>query len=353
MLFSFIIPVYNSKAYLTDCVVSLQKINAPNVSCEIVLIDDGSTDGSSQTCDELAANAARHVIKVYHTENKGVSAARNKGLRMATGDYVIFMDSDDTVEAEKLGGVLEQISVTPRIDVGVYGISFDYWLMGKCYRKDVVIPPYSGIVERETWMQQPQKLFEANVLSAIWNKIIRREILIAHGLSLRDDMIILEDLEFSLRVMGKCNNVLFFPEPVYHYVHMGNEDNAAKRVKRLKSISEVPDKLEPAIGAFLDGEDSGNLQMQKNNVLLSVYQNLLGDGVRLFSVREIREACQDFGFWIDRKGLLELISGKPSMMRYYEEKTLEIYLRSRYSVLRHRLANWVKLHVGDFRKWFR
>ena len=95
---SVIVPVYNVMAYLTRCVDSIRKQTYRNL--EILLVDDGSTDGSAGLCDELADSDPR--IRVIHQKNSGVSAARNAGIQEACGEYVLFTDSDDYVAVDYL-----------------------------------------------------------------------------------------------------------------------------------------------------------------------------------------------------------------------------------------------------------
>ena len=95
-LISIIVPVYNIKEYLPRCVDSLREQTYPNI--EILLVDDGSTDGTGALCDELAAKDER--IRVFHKENGGSSSARNIGLSKAQGEYIGFVDSDDYVEPD-------------------------------------------------------------------------------------------------------------------------------------------------------------------------------------------------------------------------------------------------------------
>ncbi len=93
--FSFIIPVYNTSAYLADCVKSALDQDYDRKRCEIILIDDGSTDDSGSLCDRLADQYP--MIKVFHQHNQGTAAARNLGLQNASGEYIIFLDSDDRI----------------------------------------------------------------------------------------------------------------------------------------------------------------------------------------------------------------------------------------------------------------
>lgn len=119
-LVSIIIPVYNTKPYLERCIQSIVHQTYKNL--EILLIDDGSTDGSSGLCDRFEEQYAN--IHVVHLENSGVSAARNRGLDIAQGAFILFIDSDDSVslnyvesfvrliyDADLIIGVIEDIYI--------------------------------------------------------------------------------------------------------------------------------------------------------------------------------------------------------------------------------------------------
>lgn len=93
---SIVIPVYNRKNFLTVCIKSLLAQSFEDF--EICLVDDGSTDGTGLLCDELAEKDTR--IRVLHVQNGGAAYARQKGVELATGEWVVFVDSDDTMPAE-------------------------------------------------------------------------------------------------------------------------------------------------------------------------------------------------------------------------------------------------------------
>ena len=102
-LVTVIVPVYNTARYLDACLGSLRELRYPNA--EILLVDDGSTDGSGEICRRYAAMDSR--FRVIHEENSGVSAARNAGLAQAKGAYIQFVDSDDTVAPDMTGNLVE------------------------------------------------------------------------------------------------------------------------------------------------------------------------------------------------------------------------------------------------------
>ncbi len=100
---SVVIPVYNVEAYLPQCIESV--VGQTYRDIEIILVDDGSTDGSGKICDEYAARDSR--IQVIHTENRGLSAARNKGVETSRSDYLSFLDSDDWMEPNAIETLLD------------------------------------------------------------------------------------------------------------------------------------------------------------------------------------------------------------------------------------------------------
>ena len=91
-----VVPVYNAEKYLTECLESIQRQTYSNI--EIILVDDGSKDSSPALCDAFQKKDNR--IKVVHKMNEGAGKSRNKGIEMATGDYILFVDSDDYIKSD-------------------------------------------------------------------------------------------------------------------------------------------------------------------------------------------------------------------------------------------------------------
>ena len=108
---SVIVPIYNTKPYLAECIESIldQKINVP---IEVLLIDDGSTDGCGDVCDKYAARDER--VRVIHQENQGLSAARNAGLAAADSEYLVFLDADDALRPGALQAALDAQNTAPQ-----------------------------------------------------------------------------------------------------------------------------------------------------------------------------------------------------------------------------------------------
>ena len=113
MMLSIIIPVYNVEKYLNDCLNSI--LTQSFADYEILLIDDGSTDGSPALCDEYAKNESR--IHVIHSQNKGVSNARNIGIEAANGEYFLFVDADDVLAGKDAIRDIMQFTKDPDVDM--------------------------------------------------------------------------------------------------------------------------------------------------------------------------------------------------------------------------------------------
>lgn len=111
---SIIIPVYNIVHYIERCVDSV--INQTFNNCEIIIVDDGSTDGGYEKCDNLAKKDKR--IKILHKINGGISEARNRGIEIATGDYLFFLDGDDYIEKNTIETLVNLLEIN-KADVSV------------------------------------------------------------------------------------------------------------------------------------------------------------------------------------------------------------------------------------------
>ena len=104
-MISVIIPVYNVEKYLNECLNSVCSQTFENL--EIILVDDGSTDDSSKICDEWSAKDSR--VRVIHQLNAGLSEARNSGLKYCKGDYILYIDSDDSIEEDLVESLMNLI----------------------------------------------------------------------------------------------------------------------------------------------------------------------------------------------------------------------------------------------------
>ncbi|WP_295579514.1 glycosyltransferase [uncultured Oscillibacter sp.] len=206
---SIIVPVYNAEKTIGRCVESI--LSQEYGDFELLLIDDGSTDGSGAACDAFAEQDAR--VRVLHQENSGVSQARNLGLSQARGTYLQFLDSDDwiTQDATK---ALVRAAETHRCDLV---ISDFYRVVGDrvSHKGDI---QEDGVLTREEYaahmMERPADFY----YGVLWNKLYRREIVERHHLRMSPEISWCEDFMFNLEYIRHAETFCAMQVPIYYYV---------------------------------------------------------------------------------------------------------------------------------------
>lgn len=300
MGYSFIIPMYNCRETLRACVESIR--TAALSQYEILLIDDGSTDGSGGLCDVLAEEFPE--IRVFHQKNAGVSAARNLGLREAKMDNILFVDGDDTVDGAALREILRAEG-----DLVIFGA------------EGVACHPVPGEVN---WRAEFENLFWENSLSPVWNKVYKKRILQDNSLYFREDLFLYEDLEFVLRYLVHCETVVNLPVAAYRYHPSGK---ASWRIKRLGRLSDFLRPIENALEALeLPGKTA-------DAVALGLYEILAREKIAVSNLAEIKEICADFQGWYEKSMKTSVVSRK-----MLGGRMLTLWLGSRWAKLRHALA---------------
>lgn len=336
MEYSFIIPVYNCKSYLTACVESIRAIGTS--AYEILLIDDGSTDGSGALCDALAQQHPE--VRVVHQPNAGASAARNRGIQESNGEKILFIDADDSLDADILRDVLAD-SRCNQADLVIYGLTFDYYYHGACYRRDPLFYSYDGLMSAEDWGQAFEDLFRQNSLSPLWNKVFKREILEKYQLRLNVNMFLYEDFEFVLRYMRHCGTIWNVPKAVYHYRQSEDEGNAKRRLARISTLPEFLKPIEESLFELRYG-NSTVTQIQTDAVLQQLYLTLAREKISTSDWKGIRQICRDFRQWSDQQELP--VEASKFQQRLLGEKVTALYFANKKTALRHKIAVWVKSH---------
>lgn len=216
--YSVIIPVYNVKEYLPKCVESALRQNT-SASFEILLVDDGSTDGSGALCDELACGDTR--IRVIHQSNKGASAARNTGLRAAKGEYILFLDSDDWWEPTLLA-MLDKL-ILEKADMVVFGYRMVYENGLGVLQKPAAIP------EGENGTTYLQRLFQCESLPLPfpWAYAYSRQLLLKNEVFYREELQVSEDFEFNMRAVPLAKKIVGTDKALYNYLQRGNSLTAS------------------------------------------------------------------------------------------------------------------------------
>lgn len=222
--FSIIVPVYNVKQYVGNCISSILAQTYPHF--ELILVDDGSTDESGKICDRYATQDDR--IKVIHQANGGVSRARNKGIEAATGQWICFIDSDDEVKPDWL----EHHALNTDADMLVQGM-LETYPGGET--RHIPVPDlyvkwedYQTLHVREYDLYSPIKCFKSEI---IWQNNLR----------FIEDMHAAEDLTFVLEFMSQSDSIRFIPYEGYVYNHQNS--TLTKRVYTTEQVLDWHNKI--------------------------------------------------------------------------------------------------------------
>ena len=235
-MISIIIPVYNVKEYINQCLQSV--LSQAYTDWECILVDDGSMDGSGDICDGYAKNDTR--FRVIHQVNQGVSSARNNGLKMAKGEFVCFIDSDDWVESSYLFNLYSQASET-NISLICGGFIREWG-----YKSESIYP--SKVYHFTIGKEQTNQFIEVfDYLYGPCCKLYTASVIKDNYITFPIDFSLGEDLLFNLNYINKCKNILVIPKTDYHYRH--NQNSLSTQLN--KTTFDVEYKLWKARKEFL------------------------------------------------------------------------------------------------------
>lgn len=229
---SVIVPVFQAEKFIQKCVQSI--INQTHKELEIILIDDGSIDGSLQICNELQEKDNR--IRVIHQENRGVSVTRNRGIREAAGEYILFVDADDIIEKNMIEYMLQK-AVETNSEIVICG--FDYVYEDKI---EIQIPvakedKYSKrYIYANFW-----EFYKGGILHNIGNKLYSKKLLEDNKILFNEYRPVLEDVQFCLDAIKVTDSVYICRDNFYKYIMQANQFSVQKRYRRnfYSSLQEV------------------------------------------------------------------------------------------------------------------
>lgn len=270
-LISIIIPVYNSEKYLVCCLESI--INQTYQNIEIILIDDGSKDGSSKICDEYARKDKR--IKVIHKQNNGAAAARNTGLDNASGEYIAFVDSDDYIE---LNMYQEMMKINQQYDCDLVlcdcykenestKIIFTHDIREGYYDKDMLYKEYFPTLLMTNSVDYPPTISNCVCL-------FKRKLIEENNLRYKEGMRFSEDLLFGSQAAYYTNSFYYMKNKAFYHYVLNNESVThtffSNKWIMMKSLYEY-------IKEFFGNVEDFDFSKQINISLLYFIYNCIGE----------------------------------------------------------------------------
>lgn len=322
--FSVIVPVFNKAAFLGCSFDSI--LSQLTDEDELILVDDGSVDGSERICDEYAERYRN--VKTIHQVNQGVSAARNNGIRVSSGQYLIFIDCDDTIEA---GLTDRAFSLMEDSKLMIFGMSFDYYSHDDLIRTEVLAYPEDCVYTRRQVSEKIGELFSTNSLSSACNKVFLGNVIRDNELFFNEKMYLYEDLDFVLKYLsfvpdGGLINIV--NHAYYHYRLSAEQANLVSRVSDLHKLMSNMNELKNGFDAFSSsGKDSSVADKLYMGIYLDlIYLHLIDSHDLKSSIKtlysEFKSADSHMKLEGNRKVIFDCIS-------HQNEKELEAFIRRR------------------------
>lgn len=323
---SFIIPVYNVEKYLRECVDSI--LGQLTAECEIILVDDGSTDGSGNICDEYANKTSQ--IKVVHQRNEGSAAARNKGLDLAEGDYIAFVDSDDYIAENCLKDILFWTRNAGADICFMQGKKF--FPNGKTQRLDAALDPE---------MLRKDKLSAIKYLSgqpkfpgSPCTKLFKKSMLQKNKLRFPEDRRLSEDLGFVLQCILKADSLDVLSIDYYFYRQLREGSNTNKVT--YKSYLGMKQFVEESVGLLTEKNQKpkGEIEKYAMSFVAYEYSILIWQYSRMKKENksEVLRFLKDY-YWVLPYGTSRKTRSVCAMTRFLgirgSSKVLDFYMRNR------------------------
>lgn len=276
-LISIVVPIYNAENYLQRCVDSILAQTYDDF--ELLLVNDGSCDGSLNICQRYAAEDSR--VRVIDKPNGGVSSARNMGIESATAEWVMFVDADDWIEPNTLELAVPYIGECDIVRLA--------WV---AHLPDVV--KNKRVMNAETPSQLLKQLLRRRTKLAIWGTLIRRDLFISNNIRFDASYNYAEDWLALLRVVCRCKSIKTLPEAfVYHYdmTNMAsciNNMSIAKMVCNIRLCHDIRPELPRKFIA-----DLRDTRLELYRLLVEAY----GYEATCDHIRAIRSKVDFFGVW--------------------------------------------------------
>lgn len=207
---SIILPVYNAEKTITTAVQSL--LNQKYKNYEIILINDGSLDNSDEICNKFSSEY--DCVKYYKFENHGVSYTRNYGISKATGDYIMFIDSDDEYKSNALEEIVKTLDKNDYelIVFGYERIHIEKNNKVKLMQTDFI--ELTGNITKKQFIEKMQKKF---LFNQIWNKVYKRNIIVNNNIKFDESIFSGEDYKFNINYMKVISNAVYIEKNLYKY----------------------------------------------------------------------------------------------------------------------------------------
>ena len=311
-LVSVLMPLYNKQAYVAEAITSVLNQTYPNI--ELIIIDDGSTDGSF----EVAIQFISSKVQVFKQENRGVSAARNVAFKHSKGDFIQYLDADDVLESQKLA---EQVNILRGQNEPVLVTAKRYYFKENVDNHWQL--PNMPILEKNYDNNVDFLLDEVSSSAFVHSWLIPRALIVKAG-NWHESMTIFEDRDFYLRLVFSANQIIYSPNSIC-YCRFPMGDHQAKRSKK-SDFGAVLDYFSRFEHQLLHGNQ--DLHSKCRSALACLYKKLLNIADDKKTINELKKRSVRLGLVPDcsQSAFIELCTKALGIKNTFRL----IYLKSKY-----------------------
>lgn len=313
---SVIVPVYNASKFLNTSIQSIIQQTYTNI--EIVLINDGSTDDSLGVMEKLQKQDNR--IKIYSRDNKGTLYTRIEGAKLATGQYIMYMDADDYIENIMIEKLILQIEDADIIRCGhfIEDLTKKTKIQGEEFYKKKII------LEQENFQKLYELYLKTYQYSAIWAQLIKTELIKQIDIKNIKQINMCEDLYLNLEIVTRAKKIIFLPDAYYHY--MVRENSTCTTL----SFEKIQKKMIDATYVYMKLYDyikKWNIENKLNQSIISnrIIKELVVQAIPLFYIscsrKQILDILQEVVQSIDFNKVKALAD--KSKMNFFEKMLYE------------------------------
>lgn len=294
MLVNVIVPVYNAEKFLNKSIGSV--INQSYKNIKLILVNDGSTDNSEKICHKYALSDKR--IKVISQKNKGSAAARNTGIRHATGDFVFFLDADDFIEKKAIEILVAKYSQY-QSDL-VMGNFSKLENNGEIIKQSVSFhpndQPFTGQIKKlaktdiASYIRHFLKHPSNHLISYCWARLYKLSIIKKNRIFANEDMRLFEDFVFNLEYLKHTNNIVFVNQALYTYMMHSSHVSASMAIIKADSLLHDMNVFKIKATEFLQQAET---EVTKTTNIKKEIGHALTHYVIIFLIRSCRQVTKD------------------------------------------------------------
>ncbi len=284
--FSVCIPVYNAEKHLEECVLSV--INQTYKSFEIILVNDGSSDGSAAICDALAAKHT--TVKAFHKNNEGPMLARHDAVKAAKGKYLLFLDSDDVFVPDAM-----ELLKTTLAETEADTVIFDIYCFSEETRTKVITEKFAdkSIFENAGKKAFYEYFVVQSALNSMCRKCIKRSVYDADkDYSAYKNMVQGEDKLVSLQCLDSAEKIVYLKTLLYGYRMNPNSTTHNASLKNYRDVQALHEEVEKYMLSW--GLSAETVRLQKTRILIAAYNCVYSVSMRVLNkkadMKELVEA---------------------------------------------------------------